>query len=49
MPHTFADKMPFLDISDSVDAMLGKAQQAMPGPATVLIFPSGGVTYPILP
>jgi len=49
VPHAFVEKMPFLDVSDSVDEMLQKAQRAMPGPATVLIFPSGGVTYPILP
>jgi len=49
VPRAFVERMPFFDISDSVDEMLRKAQEAMPGPATVLIFPSGGVTYPILP
>jgi lactate racemase len=49
VPYEFVEKMPFFDISDSVDKMIVKARDAIGGPATVLIFPSGGVTYPILP
>ncbi len=48
IPPQFTQRAPFLEIHQSLDAMLAAAQKAMPGKADVIVFPLGGVSYPIL-
>lgn len=48
LPQEFSSKLPFLDMHKSLDEVLKRAHTSMPGPADVLVFPKGGVTYPIL-
>jgi lactate racemase len=48
IPEEFTRRAPFIDIHNSVDTMLAAAHKAMPGKADVLVFPLGGVSYPVL-
>ena len=48
LPADIPERLPFLDIHNNIDAMLERAARTMPGNASVLVFPFGGVTYPIL-
>jgi len=40
--------LPFVEFVDDVEAGLALARKRFPGPAEVLVFPHGGVTYPIM-
>jgi nickel-dependent lactate racemase len=49
IPASLHDNLPFLIFKESVEAALEHTRRRYPGPASVLVFPNGGSTYPILP
>ncbi len=49
IPADVQAKLPFVTFVDSVDEAIAAGQRRAPGPADVLVFPYGGITYPILP
>ncbi|MCZ7582774.1 MAG: nickel-dependent lactate racemase [Deltaproteobacteria bacterium] len=48
VPAEFTDRVPLFEISKTIEETLAKAHRAMPGPASVLVFPRGAITYPII-
>ncbi len=48
VPPEFTKKIPFFEIHASIDALSARTHAAARGRARVLVFPKGGVTYPIL-
>ena len=48
IPRGFAANVPFAEFSWTLDELWTIARRRMPGRADVLVFPAGGVTYPIL-
>ena len=48
MPREFAANVPFAEFSWTLNELWTIARKRMPGRADVLVFPAGGVTYPIL-
>ncbi len=48
VPLEFSKKIPFFEIHSSPESLRARTRAAMPGRARVLVFPKGGVTYPIL-
>lgn len=49
IPADVQAKLPFVTFIDSVDEAVAAAERRLSGPANVLVFPHGGITYPILP
>ena len=49
MPEEFARRLAFMDFHNKLETVLEKARRILPNRASVLVFPRGGVTYPILP
>ena len=48
VPAELGQRVPFLDFNADLGVALAKAAAAAPKDASVLVFPNGGVTYPIL-
>jgi len=48
LPRELGQRLRFLDLHHSVEAVMEAARRAHPGRASVLIFPKGGMTYPII-
>lgn len=48
VPAEFSRRMPFFEIHADTDALIRRAARSAPRRARVLVFPLGGVTYPIL-
>jgi len=48
LPDGLSERLPFMDISRSPQEVLRKAAQCAPPDAKVLVFPRGGMTYPIV-
>lgn len=48
VPPEFTKRLPFFEIHGSIDALRERTHAAARGPVRVLVFPKGGVTYPIL-
>jgi hypothetical protein len=49
IPTDVQEKLPFVMFVDSVEDAVAAARQRFPKRAEVLVFPHGGITYPILP
>lgn len=49
LPADLSKHLPFLDFNQDMQTALSKVTRAAPSDASVLVFPHGGVTYPILP
>lgn len=49
VPKEFAAGVPFAEFSWTLDGMWSLARKRVRGPASVLVVPAGGVTYPIVP
>ena len=49
LPLELGKKLRFLEIHHEIEGAIEAARRARPGRASVLIFPKGGMTYPILP
>lgn len=49
IPKATRANLPFATFVDSFEAALARARTRFPGKATVLLFPHGGSTFPILP
>ncbi|MFO7740985.1 MAG: nickel-dependent lactate racemase [Anaerolineae bacterium] len=49
IPAAVQANLPFVTFVDSVEQALSLARGRLPGPADVLVFPHGGITYPVLP
>jgi hypothetical protein len=49
IPTEVQAKLPFVTFVDSVEGAVAAASRRFPGRAEVLLFPHGGITYPILP
>jgi nickel-dependent lactate racemase len=49
IPADVRTKLPFVTFVGSVEGALAAARRRFPGRAEVLVFPHGGITYPILP
>ncbi len=48
LPPELGRKLRFLEIHHRIEDAMESARRALPGRASVLIFPKGGMTYPIL-
>jgi nickel-dependent lactate racemase len=48
IPGEVRANLPFVEFVDDVEAGLALARERFPGPAEVLVFPHGGITYPIM-
>jgi nickel-dependent lactate racemase len=48
VPAELGQRVPFLDFNADMSVAMSKAVAAAPREASVLVFPNGGVTYPIL-
>jgi len=48
IPLEIHERLPFVSFVNSVEEGIELAQQRYPKEASVLIFPNGGITYPIL-
>jgi len=48
IPAGVQENLPFVDFVATAEEGLAKARQRFPGQAEVVVFPHGGVTYPIL-
>jgi nickel-dependent lactate racemase len=48
IPHEFAANVPFVEFAWTIDEMWRHARKKFPGKADVLVFPAGGVTYPVI-
>jgi hypothetical protein len=49
IPAETQERLPFVSFCGSPDAALEQARRRFPSRANVLVFPHGGITYPILP
>jgi len=49
IPEDIRASLPFVTFVDSVDEALEIARRRFPGQTDALVFPCGGITYPILP
>lgn len=49
IPAEIQERLPFIDFADHVERIINMAQAKAPKQAEVLVFPHGGMTYPILP
>ena len=49
IPDAVRASLPFVQFVDSTEEAVALAQRRYPGKASVLAFPHGGTTYPILP
>ena len=49
IPDEIHERLPFVTFKESLQASLDMACQRFPHKAEVLVFPQGGMTYPILP
>jgi lactate racemase len=49
IPAAVHDNLPFVEFMPSPEAAIAAALRRFPGRAEVLVFPHGGITYPILP
>jgi nickel-dependent lactate racemase len=48
IPPEVRQNLPFVEFADTVDDALARARRQFPGAASVLAFPYGGITYPVL-
>ncbi len=46
IPASVKANLPFVTFDDSLETSIEQARRCFPGPASVLIFPHGGTTYP---
>jgi nickel-dependent lactate racemase len=49
IPGEVRQRLPFVQFVDGITEAVELAKQRFPGKADVLVFPHGGITYPILP
>jgi nickel-dependent lactate racemase len=49
IPEETQSHLPFVQFWPSAESALAAARRKFPGPAEVIVFPAGGITYPILP
>ncbi len=49
IPAGVQENLPFVRFAPTPEAALAEARKRFPGQASVLVFPHGGMTYPILP
>jgi nickel-dependent lactate racemase len=49
IPAEVRDGLPFVEFVDSLEAAIARARSIVGPTARVLVFPEGGVTYPVLP
>ncbi|HVN54808.1 MAG TPA: nickel-dependent lactate racemase [Anaerolineaceae bacterium] len=48
IPAVVKENLPFVEFADTLEQALERAGQKFPGQAKVLVFPHGGITYPVL-
>ena len=48
IPAEVKENLPFVEFVDTLDQALALAQRRFPTQAKVLVFPHGGITYPVL-
>lgn len=49
IPAGIHENLPFVIFQENIEAAMAYARSRFPGEASVLVFPNGGSTYPILP
>ncbi len=49
IPLEIHERLPFVDFVNGVEEGIALARKRFPGKADVLVFPHGGITYPIMP
>ena len=49
IPLEIHERLPFVDFVNGVEEGIALARKRFPGAADVLVFPHGGITYPIMP